>query len=188
MSEAQQPKRAPADPLVRARELALGGMYLALGVLVPFVFHVAGGPGIGKMLLPMHLPVLMAGLTLSPGVAAAVGFLAPLASGLLTPMPPLPIALLMAPELAALGGVAALVYRRVSSRRSGIIVATIAAMLADRLALSLWFLIVGSALGLEMAWHKYVAAAVTIGAPGIALQLAVVPATVKAIEKIGVTR
>jgi len=43
------------------RKIASGGLFLALAVLLPQVFHLIGGPSAGKTFLPMHIPVLLAG-------------------------------------------------------------------------------------------------------------------------------
>ncbi|MGB9619107.1 MAG: ECF transporter S component, partial [Armatimonadota bacterium] len=69
-----------------ARDLALGGLFGATGVALPIVFHAVG---LGKAFLPMHLPVLVCGLLISPTVAFAVGVVTPLVSSVLTGMPPL---------------------------------------------------------------------------------------------------
>jgi len=184
------PSAAPGDPLIRARELALGGMFLALAVLIPLLFHAAGGPLVGKMLLPMHLPVLVAGLLLSPGIAAAVGFLAPLASALLTGMPPWapPIALLMAPELAALAVTGSWLYRRARHRRGGVFLAVIGAMIAARCVTSVEVLTLAPLLGFHTSVYKYVILGMVTGVWGLVLQLAIVPAVVRTIEKVGTAR
>ena len=47
--------RSEARLLRKARDLALGGMMGALGVLIPIAFHAVGGAG--PVFLPMFLPV-----------------------------------------------------------------------------------------------------------------------------------
>ncbi|HBS93966.1 MAG TPA: ECF transporter S component, partial [Firmicutes bacterium] len=44
------------------KKLVLAGLFLALGLALPFLTGQI--PNIGKMLLPMHLPVLIAGFVL----------------------------------------------------------------------------------------------------------------------------
>lgn len=165
-------------------------MFLALAVLVPMLFHAAGGPLVGKMLLPMHLPVLIAGLTLLPGTAAAVGFLAPLVSALLTGMPPWapPVAVLMAPELAALGVTSSWLYRWTRRKRGGVFLAILGAMFAARGVTSLEILALAPLLGFHTSVYKYVVVGLLTGAWGLVLQLTVAPAVVKAIERAGALR
>ena len=40
------------------RKTALGGLFVAMGVLVPIMFHAVG---LGKTFLPMHIPVILSG-------------------------------------------------------------------------------------------------------------------------------
>ena len=71
---------------MRVKPLVSGSFLIALGVIVPTIFHMTGVGG--TIFLPMHIPVLFAGVILGPGLAALVGVLCPLISHLLTGMPP----------------------------------------------------------------------------------------------------
>ena len=163
----------PQEQLRRARELVLAGLCVALGLTVPWLIHVAGGGSLGRVLLPMYLPVLLAGLLLRPPLAVLVGVLTPVLSSALTGMPPpLPILPLMVGELAVLAGVASLLHQRL---RLNVWVAAVAAVLAERLALALLAAGLGGWLGLPVPWAVYVGGALVAGLPGVALLLAVVP-------------
>ncbi|MBE9565576.1 MAG: ECF transporter S component [Proteobacteria bacterium] len=168
------------DALSRARELALAGLLGALGLLLPIGFHALGWGG--KVFLPMHLPVVVAGFLVSPATAVTLGFVVPLLSAVLTGMPPLspPVAPLMALELAAKAGAASVFYRVL---RLPLWVALAAAFVADWavLALAAWF--VAGLFAIKAGAIQYVAAAVVIGLPGTILQVIAVPLTVLAIEK-----
>lgn len=63
---------------MKTRDLVVAGLLIALAVTLPLAAHLikVGGP----VLLPMHIPIFLAGLLLGPGLAAAVGVLAPLVS------------------------------------------------------------------------------------------------------------
>lgn len=63
------------------REILVGALFAALGVIVPVLFHLVG---LGRVFLPMHLPILAAGFFVSPIVAAATGFVTPWVSSFLT--------------------------------------------------------------------------------------------------------
>lgn len=69
-----------------------------LGLLLPTLFHALG---LGRVFLPMYLPVLVGAFVLPLGWAVALGVLTPLLSALLSGMPPWfpPVALWMALEL-----------------------------------------------------------------------------------------
>ena len=58
------------------RRLTLSAMFLALGLVLPFLTGQV--PQIGNMLLPMHLPVFLCGLLCGWQYGAAVGFALPL--------------------------------------------------------------------------------------------------------------
>ena len=44
-----------------SRKLTTGGLLIAVGILLPQVFHLIGGSSLGSILLPMHLPILLGG-------------------------------------------------------------------------------------------------------------------------------
>lgn len=171
-----------ADPrrLLDARDLALGGLFGALGIVVPITFH-ALGPGMGPIFLPMYLPILALGLLASISVSAPVGFITPLLSAALTGMPPLapPVALLMAFELAALAGVAG----AARAARLPLLVACIAAIVGSRIAGTLALMTIGRALGYDKPLLSYAILSLAIAWPGIVLQLTVVPGAVALIER-----
>ena len=81
-----------------ARELAYCGVFGAAALLLPVVFHVVQ---LGRMFLPMYLPLVALAFFVRPMPAATTGIAAPILSGALTGMPPFypPIAVLMSIEL-----------------------------------------------------------------------------------------
>lgn len=166
--------------LLDARDMALGGLFGALGIVVPIAFH-ALGPGVGPVFLPMYLPILALGLVASVSVSAPVGFITPLLSAALTGMPPLapPIALLMAFELAALAGVAG----AARAARLPLVVACIAGIVGSRIAGTLALMTIGRALGYDKPLLSYALLNLAAAWPGILLQLTVVPGAVALIER-----
>lgn len=169
--------------LLDARDLALGGLFGALGIAVPVVFH-ALGPGMGPVFLPMYLPILALGLLASVQVSAVVGFLTPLVSAVVTGVPPLapPVALLMAFELAALAGAAG----AARSARLPLLVACAVGIIGSRIAGTLALMTIGRALGYDKPLLSYALLSLAVAWPGIVLQLTVVPAAVALIERTSV--
>ncbi len=170
------------------REILVGALFAALGVVVPILFHLVG---LGRVFLPMHLPILAVGFFVSPAVATAAGFVTPWVSSFLTGMPPLPVAVLMSLELPVLAGVASLCYQALrgrvhESRWVGKIIAvwssTVIAIVA-RIAVDLLLLAKVVAPLLQLPAGSFGLAAVLAGTPGIVLQLTLVPAIVLAIER-----
>jgi hypothetical protein len=174
-------------------EILVGALFAALGIVVPILFHLVG---LGRVFLPMHLPILAVGFFVSPTVAAAAGFVTPWVSSFLTGMPPLPVAVLMSLELPVLAGIASLCYRALKgrvhkSRWVGKIIAvwssTVIAIVA-RIAVDLLLLAKVVAPILQLPAGSFGLAAVLAGTPGIVLQLTLVPAIVLAIERMGKER
>ena len=77
-------------------------MFLALGYVLPF--FTGQIPAVGKMLLPMHIPVLLCGFVCGWQYGLMVGFIVPLFRSVLAGMPVMmPTAVGMAFELATYG-------------------------------------------------------------------------------------
>ncbi|MBC7288379.1 MAG: ECF transporter S component [Armatimonadetes bacterium] len=172
---------APPEPdhLSAARELSLAAMIVVLGVVTPMLFHVFGA---GSTFLPMHIPILAGGMLLSPSMAALAGATTPLVSAALTGMPPFapPVAPLMTAELAAIAATASVLRRRL---RAGLLVATIGAILAGRAVYACELFMVAPLLGIRLPAAAAGAVALLKGWPGLLLQMAIVPATVAAVER-----
>ncbi|MBI9010082.1 MAG: ECF transporter S component [Tenericutes bacterium] len=83
------------------KKIALAAMFLALTQGLPFL--TAQIPTFGQMLTPMHFPVILASIFLGPLWGLAIGFIAPLMRLLLFGMPQMPMAIMMAFELAVYG-------------------------------------------------------------------------------------
>jgi len=161
--------------LFEARDLALGGLFGALAIVIPIGFH-ALGPGLGPLFLPMYYPILALGLLSSWEVALLVGIIAPVLSMVFTGMPPPPVAVIMVFELAALGAGASLMR----TCRAGIWPSAVVSLILSR--------VVG--LGAVVAVlplfgiHREYALLGFIGSlPGIIILLTVIPAAVYAIER-----
>lgn len=165
------------DQLTYARETAVGAVFLALALVFPVLFHAVG---LGRVFLPMLLPVLLAGFVLPWRTAAMTGFLAPLLSSLLTGMPPLapPIAVMMMVELSTLAVVPALVYRR---WKLGLWPALLAGITLSRIANFLMH--IGMAEFFHIPGITWGIINLISGLPGLILQLVVVPIVVTLLEK-----
>ncbi|HWQ21204.1 MAG TPA: ECF transporter S component [Clostridia bacterium] len=154
------------------RTLTTLGLLLAIGLLLPIVFHALfGAPG-GKTLLPMHYAVLLGGLLLGPVAGAFLGIATPLLSTLMTGMPAVAILPPMVVELAAYGLVAGLARRR---WRLAALWSLLLAMAAGRVALGLAVALLGPSIGLKAEPAAYVLGAIVTGLPGIAVQVILIP-------------
>ena len=158
------------------RDLILGGMLLALAVVLPIAFHAAG---LGSAFLPMFFPMILAGFLTAPPVAMAVGLLSPLTSALLTGMPPFfpPTAFIMMAEGIVLAGIPAFLRGKKGLPIFPVLLVT---LLGDRLVLLAAVILISHLL--ELPAGVLGTAAVIHGLPGMALILAVLPSMVKALE------
>lgn len=165
--------------------LALAAMFLTLGLVLPFLTGQI--PQIGKMLLPMHIPVLLCGLICGWRYGLAVGFITPLLRSVLFGMPVLfPTAVAMAFELMTYGFVIGFLYQHshwqciVSLYRCMII-----AMFSGRVV---WGLVQMCLLGIGtggFTLQAFWAAAFLNAVPGIILQLILIPSIMLMLNRTG---
>ncbi len=153
-------------------------LLIALGVLVPMLFHQFGIAG--KVFLPMHFPVIIAGFLFGPFSGLLVGFFSPVLSFLLTGMPPFPTVLMMVPELITYGAMSGWLYTRF---KINVWIALPAVIVAGRIVYGLaWWPMVhilGFHPGSQKTISGLVILGITIGLPGIISQLVLIPLFIK---------
>lgn len=167
------------------KKLTLSAMFIAIGMVLPF--FTGQIPAIGKMLLPMHIPVFLCGLICGWQYGLVVGLVLPLMRSVVVGMPVLfPTAVAMAFELATYGFVSGLIYGR--SRWQCVIAlyrAILAAMIAGR---AVWGLAQIVLLGLSdgsFTWQAFMAGAFFNAIPGIIIQLILLPTIMVALNRTG---
>lgn len=170
------------------RNLTLSAMFLALGIVLPFLTGQI--PQIGSMLLPMHLPVFLCGLICGWTWGGIVGFTLPLFRSALFGMPPaFPTAAAMAFELATYGIIAGFLYGR--SRWQCVIAlykAMLTAMLCGRLVWGIVMLVLTGVSSSGFTWSVFIASAFLNAIPGIILQLVFIPGMMLALDRTGLVR
>jgi len=161
------------------KDLVLTGLLLALGLVLPNIFHLFGGTG--PVFLPMHIPVLIGGFVLPPYLALLLGMMTPLVSSVLTGMPVMfPMGVIMIFELGVYGATASLANRNL---RLSYISSLIIAMIAGRVAAGIIVFILSLGFGVQMNAITYVKGAIVTGLPGIAIQIIFIPSIVYALKK-----
>lgn len=165
-------------------DLVLAAMFLAIGIVLPiFTGQI---PQIGRMLLPMHLPVLLCGLICGWQYGGAVGFVLPVLRYAMFGIPPMPNGLAMAFELAAYGIIVGLVYSR--SRWQCVISlyrALLIAMVGGRLVWAAARVIMTGVAQVPFTWEIFLADAFLSAIPGIILQLIFIPVLMVALDRTG---
>jgi len=186
-------------------------LLLALGVVLPIVFHAF--PLGGRIFLPMHLPTFVAGLVLGPVAGLVVGAGSPIVSGLLTGRPTVFYMIPMVFELATYGLVAGLLRPRfaallgrrgrtgdtllaspgdgghadrpvpAASPLAAVSLALVCSMLAGRVVWIGAVVWLAPVIGLTARTIAMALGAIGAGWIGMAIQLALVPAIVRAIER-----
>lgn len=125
------------------KKIALAAMFLALTQVLPFL--TAQIPTFGQMLTPMHFPVILASVFLGPLWGLMIGFVAPLLRLLLFGMPQMPMAIMMAFELAVYGLITGLFMKLLNNLKIKyvikVLIALVIAMLLGRITFALAALI-----------------------------------------------
>ena len=165
------------------RHITLAGLFLALGYLLPFLTGQI--PEIGKMLLPMHLPVLLCGLICGARYGFFVGLILPLTRSLFFSMPVFyPTALSMSFELAAYGLLVGLFFSLFRKQNLFTLYASlIGSMLAGR---AVWGVVqtILLAFGSEsFPFAAFLSGAFLSAFPGILLQLILIPAVMLILDR-----
>lgn len=157
------------------KELIMSGLFIALGIVLPIIFHMIGA---GTVFLPMHIPVLLSGFFVGVPFAIAVGILTPLLSSLLTGMPPMfPVLPFMMFELGTYGAITSLLYRKLTwNMYLRVYLSLIGSMIAGRIsaAMAVWGLATFFAAKLPGP-IVFITSAIVTGVPGIIIQLAIIP-------------
>jgi LytS/YehU family sensor histidine kinase len=154
------------------RTLTATGLLLAVGSLLPMVFHSLFGAMGGRTLLPMHYAVLLGGLLVGPVAGVFLGVATPAVNTLMTGMPAVAILPPMVVELAVYGLVAGVARRRWHLPP---LWSLLLAMVGGRIALGLAVAVMGPFIGLEAEPVAYVVAAIVMGLPGMAVQVVGIP-------------
>lgn len=161
-----------------SKSLVRTALFLALAVLFPIAFHQFGMAG--RIFLPMHIPVLLAGCISGPLSGLIIGLLAPSLSFALTAMPPSYAVPLMTIELSLYGLAAGLFYYRL---HLNVYIALIVSLILGRIGFAVGLLILGLFIELPYGVKTYFSISVVTGLPGIIIQLIFIPPIVAAVMR-----
>lgn len=168
----------------KIKKLVLAAMFMALGLLLPFITGQI--PTIGKMLCPMHIPVMLCGIFCGWQYGLAVGFITPLLRGVLFAMPVLlPGGVAMAFELATYAVVISLIYNLLPKRIWCTYIALIVSMICGRIVWgTVRYIIMVSGINSKLfTWQLFMADGFVNAIPGIIIQLIIIPPLVAILKK-----
>lgn len=165
-----------------ATNLTLAGLFLALGLVLPFLTLQI--PEIGSKLLPMHIPVLLCGFLCGKRYGLLVGFVTPLLRSAVFSMPVLfPMAVSMAFELATYGFVAGLLYQLLPRHKISVYIALLISMLCGRIVWGAVSYLLFGLNGTAFTWQFFAAGAFINAVPGIIIQILLIPVIVLVADK-----
>ncbi|WP_040196892.1 hypothetical protein [Candidatus Soleaferrea massiliensis] len=152
-------------------------------IVLPQVFHAVGmvsgtGAMLGSAFLPMHLPVLLAGLMGGPAVGVIAGALSPVISAGISGMPAAAVLPFMVIELAGYG----LVGGFLAKTKLPVFAKLVLTQAAGRALRAAAVLIAVYGLGSQAVQAVQIWNMVTTGLPGILLQWALIPLLIYRIE------
>lgn len=156
---------------------------IAAAVILPQIFHAIGaitgtGNAVGSALLPMHIPVILAGFIGGPMVGLIAGVLSPLASFAISSMPSAAILPFIIIELGTYGLMAGLISKANINSFAQLVIVQLAGRAARAIAiLGAIYLLGNTALSIASI-GEFIAA----GIGGIILQWAVIPFAVNKIK------
>ncbi len=169
--------------MTATRRLVLTAVSVAMCVVLPMAFHAV--PNAGKVLLPMHIPVLLCGMLCGAPCGAVCGLLGPLLSSVLTAMPAAAMLPGMMVECAVYGLSAGAMLRLIRTGRiyADLYLSLLIAMLLGRVASGLAKALLFQAGEYTVA--AWVTASFVTALPGIFLQLLLVPSLVYCLMRAG---
>ena len=185
IERALENKKASLSLKITVKTAVSAGL-VALAVVLPQIAHLAVGVKAGVLLLPMYLPVLLAGCLLGPAWGLGVGMLSPVVSYLITaafgdPMPALARLPFMTAELGVFALVSGLFSKKIEENAYAAFPAVLFAGLAGRtffLSATAVFQKV-SPLSPAVVWGQ-----IQTGFLGLLLQAAVVPLLVIGLRRL----
>lgn len=169
------------------RNIALSGIFLALGLVLPFVT----GMQLGGVLCPMHIPIIICGFVCGYKYGLLIGLLCPLLRSLFFGMPSLyPSAISMSVELGMYGLISGLLYSKLKKTSVNeilvIYISLISSQLLGRLSWGLVRYIIGTIDQTNVfTFEIFLSGAFLVAWPGIIIQLLLIPIVVRTLSKIG---
>ena len=162
--------------------LVLAAMFLALALVLPFLTMQI--PKVGKMLSPMHIPVMLCGFFCGPWNGLIVGLLAPILRFSLFGKPNLmPDVVVMMPELATYGLVIGILYSKLPKKKISIYLSLIPAMLAGKIVWGLTYVLLTMLGEVKFGWALFLSKGFVDALPGLLVQIILIPILVMVLKK-----
>ncbi|MDF2537845.1 MAG: transporter component [Herbinix sp.] len=166
------------------KKLIYTALCITLGLILPMLNKIPGA-NLGAIILPMHIPVLLAGFLCGIPYATFCGFILPLLNFILTGRPMIyPVGISMMLELATYGCITAVLYRVTKGK---VFIPLIGAMLAGRIVMGIANVILLSMGEQQFVFSVFLTSAFVTALPGIIIQLTLIPTILYALKKAKLT-
>ena len=165
----------------KTKYITLIGLFLAIGLILPYISgHAIGIPG--TVLLPMYLPIIVAGFILGPSAGYFLGMIVPTLSHILFNMPPIFILPVMIVDLSLYGLMVGILSNKL---KLNIYISLILSLIISKLGYATVLYICLNILHIEL-FTKTTSALTTIivGLPGIIIQIIIIPPLIKILRKL----
>lgn len=164
----------------KTRDLVWAALFLAIGIVIPYIFHVTSLPG--QIFLPMHIPVLLCEVILGKRYGLILGILLPFVNSVLLGMPPIfPTGVAMAFELATYGVLTGLLYK---DKKCNIFLSLIVAMVVGRMVSGIANYILLTVGGNGFVFTAFLTTTFIKAIPGIIIQLILIPVVLRAVDHV----
>ncbi len=175
-----------ADKSLFIKKLVYSAMCLALALVLPFL--TGNIREIGKMLCPMHIPVILCGFLCGHKWGLAVGVTSPLLRSLIFKMPRIyPNAIGMAFELAAYGFLAGFFYKTFPKKMGYTYISLLLAMVIGRVIWGVSQVMLFALDGNAFTFGAFISGAFTSAIPGIIAQIILIPIIVEGLKRTKLT-
>ena len=170
------------NQLSSVKKISLCAMCIALCYVLPMAFHAIG---LGSILSPMHIPVLLCGIVCGGAWGALCGIFGPILSSLLSGMPPMMMLVRMIPELLVYGLAAGLSMKYIRTGRAvtdtyiSLGIAMLAGRIAGGIATAIFYTVTSGVYSIALWAASYLVESV----PGIIAHLILVPLLTLTLEK-----
>lgn len=162
------------NTMTKIKKICVCAICIALCYVLPIAFHAVG---LGSILSPMHIPVLLCGLVCGGTWGFLCGIAGPVLSSLLSGMPPLMMLTRMIPELCIYGLAGGLSMRliRTGKMAADVYISLVIAMLLGRVAGGIASVIFYTVTTGTYSFAMFAASYFVESVPGIVAHLALVP-------------
>ena len=168
--------------ITSVKRTTLCALFIAFCYVLPIAFHAVG---LGSVVAPMHIPVLLCGLICGGGSGLLCGILGPVLSSVLSGMPPMIMLVRMIPELMVYGLVGGITMKSIRTGRAAadVYISRVITMIAGRIvggiATAIFYAVTSGVYSIALWATSYFVE----GLPGIVAHLILVPVLVLTLQK-----